>query len=182
IIKTWPNNYISEYNPALAAWQKNIAQLLADGFVFCVDYGYSQREYYRPNRIEGSLMGHKAHQVVDDVLAEPGLCDITAHVDFTQLAKSGLACDLMPCSFITQGAWLAQSPTVQQAITALAQESTLESMQALAHAKRMLLPFGMGESFKLLIQGKNRQRCPDYLKSLDRIRDLRLSASSCQYY
>jgi len=175
ITEAWPDGYTSEYNPALAIWQKDIANLLDHGFVFCVDYGYSQREYYRPNRIEGTLMGHKAHQVVEDILAEPGTCDITAHVDFTQLAKTGLSHDLRACSFITQGAWLAQSPSVQQAVTSLAQEATVESMQALAHAKRMLLPFGMGESFKLLVQGKGQQSCPDYLKSLDRICDLRLS-------
>ena len=174
LIEAWPNDYISEYNPALSAWQKDVSCVIDDGFVFCVDYGYSQQEYYRPNRIEGTLMGHKAHQVLEDVLVEPGLCDLTAHVDFTNLAKLGMQRDLLPCSFITQGAWLAQSPMVQQAISELAQEGSFASVQALAHAKRMLLPFGMGETFKLLVQGKGRQVCPDYLKSLDRMRDLRL--------
>ena len=175
LIETWSNGYISEYNPALPAWQKNVSDVIGDGFVFCVDYGYSQQEYYRSNRIEGTLMGHKAHQVVENVLADVGLCDLTAHVDFTALAKSGMKYDLLPCSFITQGGWLAQSPMVQQAISELAQDGSIESVQALAHAKRMLLPFGMGETFKLFVQGKGKQLCPDYLKSLDRMRDLRLS-------
>jgi len=174
LIEAWPNDYISEYNPALSTWQKDVSCVIENGFVFCVDYGYSQQEYYRANRLEGTLMGHKAHQVVEDVLAEPGLCDLTAHVDFTDLAKSGMQYDLLPCSFITQGAWLAQSPMVQQAIGELAQEGSFASVQALAHAKRMLLPFGMGETFKLLVQGKGKQLCPDYLKGLDRMRDLRL--------
>ncbi len=176
LIEAWSNDYISEYNPALPVWQQDISHLISNGFVFCVDYGYSQQEYYRPNRIEGTLMGHKAHQVIEDVLAEPGQCDLTAHVDFTALAKSGIKYDLLPCSFITQGGWLAQSPMVQQAISGLAQEGSLESVQALAHAKRMLLPFGMGETFKLLVQGKGKRVCPDYLKGLDRMRDLRLRA------
>jgi len=174
LIEAWPNDYISEYNPALPAWQKDVSRVIEHGFIFCVDYGYSQQEYYRPNRIEGTLMGHKAHQVIEDVLAEPGLCDLTAHVDFTNLAKSGMQYDLLPCSFITQGAWLAQSPMVQQAISELAQEGSFASVQALAHAKRMLLPFGMGETFKLLVQAKGKQTCPDYLKGLDRMRDLKL--------
>jgi len=174
LIETWPNDYISEYNPALPAWQQDVSRVISSGFVFSVDYGYSQQEYYRPNRVEGTLMGHKAHQVIENVLNEPGLCDLTAHVDFTALAKSGKTHGLLPCSFITQGGWLAQSPTVQQAISELAQDGSLESVQALAHAKRMLLPFGMGETFKLLVQGKGQQRCPDYLKGLDRMRDLKL--------
>jgi len=174
LIEAWSNGYISEYNPALFTWQKDVSHVIGNGFVFCVDYGYSQQEYYRPNRIEGTLMGHKAHQVVEDVLADVGLCDLTAHVDFTALAQSGIKYDLLPCSFITQGGWLAQSPMVQQAISELAQDGSLESVQALAHAKRMLLPFGMGETFKLLVQAKGKQTCPDYLKGLDRMRDLKL--------
>ena len=174
LVAAWPNHYISEYNPALPVWQKQVADVMAQGFVFCVDYGYSQQEYYRPNRVEGTLMGHKAHQVVEDVLGDVGLCDLTAHVDFTSLARAGLHVGLLPCAFITQGGWLAQSPLVQQAIRELGQDGSLASVQALAHAKRMLLPFGMGETFKLLVQGKGVQLCPDYLKALDRMRDLRL--------
>jgi SAM-dependent MidA family methyltransferase len=174
LIEAWSNGYISEYNPALSTWQKDVSHVIEHGFIFCVDYGYSQQEYYRPNRIEGTLMGHKAHQVVENVLADVGLCDLTAHVDFTALAKAGIKYDLLPCSFITQGGWLAQSPMVQQAISELAQDGSLESVQALAHAKRMLLPFGMGETFKLLVQAKGKPTCPDYLKGLDRMRDLKL--------
>ena len=172
ITQTWPEGYISEYNPALSSWQYHISQLMGQGFVFCVDYGYSQREYYRANRIEGTLMGHKEHQVVEDVLQALGACDITAHIDFTNLAMIGQGVGLEPQSFITQGAWLGQSPSVQQAVMALAQEASVESMQALAHAKRMMLPVGMGESFKLLVQSKAVQASPTYLQGLDRLRDL----------
>jgi SAM-dependent MidA family methyltransferase len=176
ITQTWEDGYISEYNPALAAWQYDISQIMSQGFVFCVDYGYTQREYYRANRVEGTLMGHKKHQVVEDVLQDIGLCDMTAHVDFSALARCGRELGLQACAFMTQGGWLAQSPSVQQAVVALAQESSVESMQALAHAKRMMLPFGMGESFKLLVQGKRLDSKPDYLQGLDRLRDLDIRA------
>ncbi|MDQ6974927.1 MAG: SAM-dependent methyltransferase, partial [Mariprofundaceae bacterium] len=172
---TWYDGYISEFNPALVDWQHDIARIIQHGFVCCVDYGYSQQEYYRNNRVEGTLMGHAAHQVVEDVLTIPvGTCDITAHIDFTHLARLGKKHGLNPLSFITQGAWLAQSPSVQTLITNLAQAGTVEAMQAMAQAKRMLLPMGMGESFKLLIQGKKISSCPDYLQPLDRKDDLHL--------
>jgi len=36
----------------------------------------------------------------------------------------------------------------------------------LAHAKRLMLPFGMGETFKLLIQGNlPEQQAPEFLKA-----------------
>ncbi|MDX8398359.1 MAG: SAM-dependent methyltransferase [Mariprofundaceae bacterium] len=174
-IKTsWPESYQSEFNPRLAGWQKSVGNLISEGFVFCVDYGYSQKEYYRANRIEGTLMGHKSHQVIEDLLAEPGTCDLTAHIDFTSLARIGEDYGLITSSFITQGGWLAQSPSVQSTITGLAGKATVESLQAIAQAKRMLLPFGMGESFKLLVQAKGAKCVPDYLQSLDRIGDLQL--------
>ncbi|MDQ6952825.1 MAG: SAM-dependent methyltransferase [Mariprofundaceae bacterium] len=173
IRSTWCNGYASEFNPSLADWQKDVASVMTQGFLFCVDYGYSQQEYYRSNRVEGTLMGHAAHQVVEDVLkVDVGSADITAHIDFTHLARLGKKIGLTPISFITQGAWLAQSPSVQSLVTRLAQEGTVESMQAMAQAKRMLLPMGMGESFKLLVQTKNTSDCPDYLRALDRKGDL----------
>ena len=175
---SWSDGYISEYNPMLDAWQQSVARVVGNGFVFCVDYGYAQREYYRSTRQEGTLMGHQGHQVLDDVLtAEVGSCDITAHVDFTALARAGEAWGFQTTSFITQGAWLAQSPSVQAAIQALAQEGSVEAMQAMAQAKRMLLPMGMGESFKLLIQGMQHDVCPAYLTPLDRKGDLRMQAA-----
>jgi len=175
IQSTWQNGYISEFNPALKDWQKNVSRLMQHGFLFCVDYGYSQQEYYRNNRVEGTLMGHAAHQVVEDVLsADVGSCDITAHIDFTHLARLGEQVGLTSLSFITQGAWLAQSPSVQALVTELAQAGTVKSVQAMAQAKRMLLPMGMGESFKLLVQSKNTIDCPDYLRPLDRKGDLHL--------
>ena len=174
IIQTWPNSYISEFNPSLQIWQEKLANMVAEGFVFCVDYGYSQQEYYRANRVEGTLMGHRGHQVVENVLEQVGSCDITAHVDFTALAQWGAHDGWQACSFITQGGWLAQSPSVQQMIAQLASQGTVESMQMIAQAKRMLLPMGMGESFKLLVQAKGSAVAPHYLKSLDRMRDLHL--------
>jgi len=175
---SWDDGYTSEYNPMLTAWQREVARVVGEGFVFCVDYGYAQCEYYRSTRQEGTLMGHQGHQVLDDVLtAEVGSCDITAHVDFTTLARAGEAYGLHASSFITQGGWLAQSPSVQAAIQALAQESSVEAMQAMAQAKRMLLPMGMGESFKLMVQSTQKEMFPEYLKPLDRKDDLRLQAA-----
>jgi len=172
---TWNDGYISEFNPALKGWQDELSRLIGNGFVFCVDYGYSQQEYYRSNRVKGTLMGHASHQVVEDIFtADVGSCDITAHIDFTHLARLGEQAGLSPLAFMSQGAWLAQSPSVQALVTELAQEGSVASMQALAQAKRMLLPMGMGESFKLLIQTKHASDCPDYLQALNRKGDLHL--------
>jgi len=43
----------------------------------------------------------------------------------------------------------------------------------MAHAKRMLMPFGMGELFKLLVQSKGVKAVkPAYLKQFDHLESL----------
>jgi len=155
----WGDGYISEYNPHLQAWQQDISALFNRGVVLTVDYGYTQQEYYRPQRIEGTLMGHYKHQVVEDVLKlSPGLCDITAHIDFSALKHAGETYELESIAYTTQGAWLAQANNVQQHIQHLAANPDVDSMAQITQAKRLMLPNGMGESFKLLIQGKGLER------------------------
>lgn len=172
----WPDGYISEWNPNLVTWQSEVAGMIKRGFLFCVDYGYSQQEYYRPQRIEGTLLGHRNHQVVENVLDRPGSCDITAHIDFSRLRRIGEKLGLISGCFMSQGAWLAQSPSVQRYVESIAATGSVESVQELAHAKRMLMPFGMGETFKLLVQGVNIEHtAPEYLNQFNRLDDLALT-------
>ena len=172
----WPDGYTSEWNPNLASWQMDVAGMIKRGLLFCVDYGYSQQEYYRPQRIEGTLMGHQGHQVIEDVLKSPGSCDITAHIDFTALHRIGERHGLNGCCFMSQGGWLAQSPSVQRLVESLAADGSVASVQQLAHAKRMLMPFGMGETFKLFMQAVNVPNAvPVYLERFNRSTDLKPS-------
>jgi len=173
LLDAWPDNYISEWNPGLLAWQQQLSSIIKSGFVFTVDYGYSQQEYYRQARIEGTLLAHVEQTASEDVLAEPGSRDITAHVDFTALVNAGRDCGLKPLLWMSQGGWLAQSPSVQSLIESLAAQNDAVSMHLLAHAKRMLMPFGMGEVFKLLIQSKGLDaKKPDYLNQFDHLESL----------
>ncbi len=170
LVAAWPDNYISEYNPALFGWQHELARIIQSGFVFTVDYGYSQQEYYRQARVEGSLLAHVGQTASEDVLFDPGSRDITAHVDFSALVRAGRNVGLEPLLWMSQGGWLAQSPSVQALIQSLAAQNDKVSMHLLAHAKRMLMPFGMGEVFKLLVQSKGLSaRKPDYLAQFDHL-------------
>jgi len=170
LIAVWPEDYISETNPALADWQAELARIIQCGFVFTVDYGYSQQEYYRQARVEGTLLAHVEQTADEDVLSNPGSRDITAHIDFSTLVRAGEHAGLKPLLWMSQGGWLAQSPSVQSLIQSLAAQNDKVSMHLLAHAKRMMMPFGMGEVFKLLIQCKGMEAAkPDYLSQFDHL-------------
>jgi len=176
----WPEGYISEWNPHLAGWQADIARIMQRGFVFCVDYGFAQSEYYRAQRVEGTLLAHLKHEPVSDVLSDPGSRDITAHIDFSTLARAGREVGLDMTCWMAQGAWLAQSPAVQQMIQQAVMQQDEQGVAIMAAAKRMLLPQGMGELFKLSIQSKGIETkgveitAPDYLTSFNRVDALAL--------
>lgn len=174
LIAAWPEGYESEWNPGLERWQHSLASVIGRGYLFCVDYGYSQAEYYAPQRRRGTLMAHGGHKVYEDVLARPGNRDITAHVDFTALAKAGRRYGFDPVHFMTQGAWLAQSPSVQRRMRDYA-ASPGEHVAALAAAKRLLLPAGMGEVFKLWVQSRSLDATgAEYLHHFERAQTLRI--------
>ena len=74
--------YITEINLRARHWIKDVAQALARGYVLTIDYGYPASLYYAPFRIGGTLTAYVKHHAVDDVLAEPGMRDITAPCRF----------------------------------------------------------------------------------------------------
>lgn len=57
--------------------------------LFLIDYGFPRREYYHPDRNQGTLMCHYQHHSHSNPLLHLGEQDITAHVDFTHVAEAG---------------------------------------------------------------------------------------------
>jgi SAM-dependent MidA family methyltransferase len=165
----WTEGYISEWNPGLENWQREVASAIGRGYIFCVDYGYPRKEYYRPQRREGTLLAHSGHRTREDVLTDPGSMDITAHVDFSALRLAGIEHGLLPVTFMSQGAWLAQSPSVQEWIENMA-ASPDQYLDEMSHLKRLMLPFGMGEIFKLYVQASHAPvDAPPYLSRFNRL-------------
>ena len=62
---------------------------LRAGKVLTFDYGRTALERINPGRPGGTLRGYSNHRLQQDVLANPGNQDITAHVNFTQLQLAG---------------------------------------------------------------------------------------------
>ena len=58
------------------------------GYVLTIDYGYEAPELYASWRTQGTLMAFRRHSPQPDPLSQPGLTDLTHHVDFTSLAAA----------------------------------------------------------------------------------------------
>ena len=79
-----------ETSPRSAQLWQDFTRVLERGYVLVIDYGYEEPERHQrfPN---GSLMSYRRHRATEDVLAEPGWRDITAHVNFTRLREQAAA-------------------------------------------------------------------------------------------
>ena len=148
----WPEGYLAEERAReVEIWRAQLAQAIRRGIVITVDYGYLASELYRPTRAGGTLAAHRGHVRTDDVLTEPGAQDITAHVDFTQLALAAEQAGFAPQLFTSQGAWIAHAPRVQ---ARLAEAAADADAKMLAAARRLVMPHGMGETFKVLVDAR----------------------------
>jgi len=144
-----PPGYITEINLQARAWIAEIAALFARGYLITVDYGYPASLYYAPERSEGTLLCYQSHRQSTDPLAAVGAQDITAHVDFTALARAGGAAGLETLGFTDQHHFLVGLLQAFPDLLAGADPSTQRAFQTLMH------PEMMGTTFKYLVQGKN---------------------------
>lgn len=131
-------------------WLRNMAERLASGFIVTIDYGYTSRERIRFP--QGTLMSYHRHQASDDVLADPGLRDITAHVDFTALRRAGEQMGLETIRFESLASMILRTGEADQFAEALAAATEAERTRYALQLKSLL--FGMGETFRVLVQKK----------------------------
>ena len=136
---------------ALAALE-SIAARLEAGYVFSIDYGYTVPEMKRFPR--GTLMSYRRHQALDDVLKDPGEQDITAHVCFTALEQHGRMTGLETEAFEPIARTLIRAGEDDQFALVLAADSPAEARRRRLQLKQLL--FGMGETFRTLLQRKGR--------------------------
>ena len=84
-----PDGYTIETSPAAENWWREAAGVLARGKLLAIDYGFTADEMFSPARTSGTLRAYFRHHVTDDLLANPGEQDLTAHVNFSAIQKAG---------------------------------------------------------------------------------------------
>ena len=146
-----------EVNLMAQQWMSRVAEVLKCGFVLTIDYGYPAEELYAPYRHAGTLLCYHKHQSHEDPYRWVGCQDMTAHVDFTTLQQVGRQRGLFPLFFGQQYQFLMALGFLELLIEMQARETDANKAQAIRmNLKNLILPEGgMGDSFKVLIQGKN---------------------------
>ncbi len=131
-------------------WVERIARSLAEGWLLVVDYGYTARELVRFP--EGTLMSYRRHRAYEDVLAEPGERDITAHVPFSALEDHARRFGLEPLRLESLASLVLRIGERDRFARVLEAPTEAEALRRRFELKSLL--FGMGESFRTLLAEK----------------------------
>ncbi|MBF0584682.1 MAG: SAM-dependent methyltransferase [Magnetococcales bacterium] len=144
----------TELGLAAAEWMAAAAARLRRGVILTIDYGYTQQEYYSSALPEGTLTGFYRHQQLADPLLHPGEMDLTAHVNFTAVARAGVEAGLTTLGYTTQ-AWFLMGLGLLQRLEQLSRSQGEAALAPLRQTVlRLIMPQGMGDRFKVLVQGK----------------------------
>ncbi len=144
----------AEINLGIDALARYLSQSLHSGYVLTIDYGHPSRDLYSPSRPIGTLACHYQHSLDTHPLRRIGHQDITAHVDFTTLAKAGERYGFQSSRLITQREFLGNLGIV--AIKDRLRDQGLTSTQYNANLMalgNLIDPDSLG-GFKVLVQSK----------------------------
>lgn len=148
---------IMEVNRDAIKWLAQVATALKKGFIITIDYGYLAQELTAPHRFEGTVLCYEKHQVKENPLENVGNRDITAHVNFSALQNYGIEFGLTNVEYTTQGKFLIDLGIFQLLEDDDSGVFNLESFSKKQKVRQLIMPGGMGDTFKVLIQGKNIQ-------------------------
>jgi SAM-dependent MidA family methyltransferase len=147
-------HFVTEVCPSLAPWLQTVASRMQRGWLLLIDYGHPAAIRHQPARAAGTLATYRGHQRLDDPLTDPGSQDLTAHVDFTAVARAAERAGLSVAGFTDQ----------HHALTALAAQIfpdmpdtrlTAAAAREMRALRQLLHPESMGTSFKFLALAKN---------------------------
>ena len=146
--------YSSELNPAITGWLSAIEKALDRAVILLIDYGYNEAEYYHPDRVTGTLMCYSQHKAHSDYFWWPGLQDITAFVNFTDVAYGAVDLGMQVSGYTTQAAFLLGNG-LSELHASQVTDDVQQQIKLSQQIKTLTLPSEMGERFKVMALTKN---------------------------
>ncbi len=144
-----------ELRPGAAGLAARIARVVRSGVILVFDYGAGTRALYGPARRLGTLEAFLRHQVTREVLTDPGSRDITAWVDFDEIADAFRAGGFDVAGPVSQSRFLLSNGIAAEieavGRSSLSAPGRMAERNAIA---KLFMPGGMGESIRVLIVSK----------------------------
>jgi SAM-dependent MidA family methyltransferase len=144
-----PEGFRSEVALAARGFLRTLAGVLEKGVALFVDYGFPRKEYYHPQRRDGTLMCHYRHHAHADPFFLPGLQDITSHVDFSAVASAARDAGLELAGYTSQAQFLINCG-ITEVMSRTPAEDQEKFLPLANQANRLMSPAEMGELFKAI--------------------------------
>ncbi len=141
---------------------EDLARYVDRGLIVTIDYGFTQQKLFHSRiRRFGTAAAYVQHRVTRDLLANPGEQDLTAHINFTDLERAGERHGFVTLFFDSLAKFLLGVGVthhelfrpVHEIVPRDAQHG-IELLQARDDARRLILPDGIGEDLRVLVQAK----------------------------
>ncbi len=151
------DRWVTEWHRDLPTWFGKLSNVLINGSLLIVDYAMESKRYYNVNRKDGTLISYRNQKANTNILKDPGLSDLTAHL-----------CIESTISYALINGWKFMGETRQgQALLALGlsrflfslQNTSSQDLSAALNRRESLLrlvdPMGLGEFRWLAFQKDN---------------------------
>ncbi|WP_311397852.1 class I SAM-dependent methyltransferase [Neisseria cinerea] len=146
--------YTSELHPQQYAFIRTLASRLEHGCMIFIDYGFDAAQYYHPQRNQGTLIGHYRHHVIHNPFDFIGLADLTAHVNFTDIAQAGTDAGLDLIGYLPQSHFLLNLG-ITELLAQTGKTNSAAYIREAAAVQKLIDQHEMGELFKVIAFGKN---------------------------
>ena len=139
---------------------RDIASFSERALIVSFDYGYRARQLFHPRaRRFGTAASYAQQRVTRDLLANPGEQDLTAHINFDDLIRAGEELGAQTLYFDRQAKFLLSLGITEHPLFAPVEsvesiDAALELREAREEARRLVLPDGIGEEIRVLVQAR----------------------------
>lgn len=158
----------AEVAPSALSQLETMARTLERGVIIVVDYGDRAAELYGPSRPHGTLVAYHRHSTRQDLLAQVGEQDLTAHVNFSALEDHAAELGLAVLGLTTQDRFLIANGILDEFESGdLAEARDPRNVKRRLQAMRLIHPESMGRRFKVLAFSKGCESLPE----LDGLKD-----------
>ncbi len=140
---------------AMVDFIREVSSVIDSGIILSVDYGYTDSEWEEPARSQGSLRGYLRHQMITNLLANPGEMDITSHVQWDPFIKIGEKYDLTLEQFMRQDEFFLEIGILDLLKDHYDPNPFSEQSKRNRAIRSLITPGGMSSHFQVVIQSKN---------------------------
>jgi len=140
----------------------DLCRFVNRGLIVTFDYGLPQAKLFRGRmRRFGTAAAYSKQRVSRDLLANPGQQDLTAHINFDDLRRTGEALGFATLFFDIQAKFLLALGAADHELLKPVGEIAIDTadegialLEARDDARRLILPDGIGADIRVLVQAR----------------------------